>query len=295
MPDVYRVHKTTALPVTLQGNSIYLVAPAGSPDYVEVYVTNSAGDATRHTPRAEDIQAMIDSAILGSLADPLGFLISGLTQTFEYHDFQRDPLFLTTNGQTLAGVSDPVGLAVDNRGGNNATQPTAAARPIRSAAGLDFNGSVQYLLSGITTSTAMTALVMVTVGSGSTQFALGVNQGSSDRFYLGTANGEVVWGVGNENTSDLTSGFDATGQTGVIWLTMDGSNIRGGWNGTELLNKGQVGAVQEGMTPAIGALRNQATGARGDHWNGPIRQMLICQEALMTEQVAAWSSYMGGL
>jgi hypothetical protein len=35
----YSIYKETALPGTLQPHSIYLIAPAANPDYVEMYVT----------------------------------------------------------------------------------------------------------------------------------------------------------------------------------------------------------------------------------------------------------------
>lgn len=63
MTTPYKVFKETALPATLQPHAIYLVAPTAQPDYVEIYVTNAAGDASRRTPRIPDIQAMIDSAV----------------------------------------------------------------------------------------------------------------------------------------------------------------------------------------------------------------------------------------
>ena len=60
---VYRVYKETTLPGALVANAIYLVAPAATPDYLEVYVTDSAGSAQRRTPRVADIQALIDASI----------------------------------------------------------------------------------------------------------------------------------------------------------------------------------------------------------------------------------------
>lgn len=56
-------HKVTALPGTLEPDSIYFVAPAARPNYVEVYVTNAAGDAARKIIDQPDIQAMIDAAV----------------------------------------------------------------------------------------------------------------------------------------------------------------------------------------------------------------------------------------
>jgi hypothetical protein len=61
----YKVFKETALPGSLQPHSIYLVAPVAHPGYLEIYVTDTAGTATRRTHKVEDIQAMIDSSLAG--------------------------------------------------------------------------------------------------------------------------------------------------------------------------------------------------------------------------------------
>lgn len=60
-----RHHKVTALPGVLQANAIYYVAPPGKPDYVEVYMTNSAGTSVKRVFREEDVQALIDAALAG--------------------------------------------------------------------------------------------------------------------------------------------------------------------------------------------------------------------------------------
>ena len=59
----YLVYKETTLPATLTAHSIYLIAPPSHPDYLEIYVTNAAGDATRHIPTVADIQDMIDASL----------------------------------------------------------------------------------------------------------------------------------------------------------------------------------------------------------------------------------------
>jgi hypothetical protein len=62
---VIRIHKTTTMPGTLEGHSVYLVAPAAKPDYVEMYVTNADGSQARRIINSDDIQAMIDAAVAG--------------------------------------------------------------------------------------------------------------------------------------------------------------------------------------------------------------------------------------
>lgn len=60
----YSVHKVTALPGILQSHSIYLVAPtAGPADYLEIYVTDATGTATRKSLTRPQVQAMIDAAV----------------------------------------------------------------------------------------------------------------------------------------------------------------------------------------------------------------------------------------
>ena len=49
MPS-YKVFKETALPGTLVANGIYLIAPTGNPDALEIYVVDGAGSASRHLP-----------------------------------------------------------------------------------------------------------------------------------------------------------------------------------------------------------------------------------------------------
>jgi hypothetical protein len=60
---VVKLHKTTALPGTLEGHSVYLVAPSAKPNYVEMYVTNADGSQVRRIINSDDIQAMIDAAL----------------------------------------------------------------------------------------------------------------------------------------------------------------------------------------------------------------------------------------
>lgn len=60
--------KETALPGTLQANSIYLIAPVGSPDYVEMYVTGTSAATVKRIIDESDIQAMISASLAGATA-----------------------------------------------------------------------------------------------------------------------------------------------------------------------------------------------------------------------------------
>lgn len=61
----YQIFKETALPGTLQAHSIYLVAPAARPDYVEVYVTGTTGSVVKRVIDVADVQSLIDASLSG--------------------------------------------------------------------------------------------------------------------------------------------------------------------------------------------------------------------------------------
>lgn len=61
MPAI-KIHKTTALPSTLEGHSIYLVAPAAKPNYVEMYVTNADATAVRRVITEQDVINLISAS-----------------------------------------------------------------------------------------------------------------------------------------------------------------------------------------------------------------------------------------
>jgi hypothetical protein len=64
-----KIHKTTTLPGSLEGNAVYLVAPTAKPNYVEMYVTSADGTQVRRVINSDDIQAMIDAAVAGATAN----------------------------------------------------------------------------------------------------------------------------------------------------------------------------------------------------------------------------------
>lgn len=56
----FKIFKETALPGTLQANAIYLIAPAGSPDLLEIVVTNATATAPhRRMINKADVQQLI--------------------------------------------------------------------------------------------------------------------------------------------------------------------------------------------------------------------------------------------
>lgn len=61
----YRIYKETALPGSLQPHSIYLVAPAARPDFVEMYVTGASAATVKRIIDAAHVQDMIDASVAG--------------------------------------------------------------------------------------------------------------------------------------------------------------------------------------------------------------------------------------
>ncbi len=59
----FKIFRETTLPGTLQPYAMYVVAPASKPGYIELYVTDAAGTATRRLLTQEDIQALINSSL----------------------------------------------------------------------------------------------------------------------------------------------------------------------------------------------------------------------------------------
>jgi len=57
-----KMFKETALPAVLTPHAIYLIAPAAQPQYVEMYVTDAAGQAKRIINQP-DVQALITTAL----------------------------------------------------------------------------------------------------------------------------------------------------------------------------------------------------------------------------------------
>lgn len=60
------IYRETALPGTLQANSIYMVAPAARPDLVEMYVTGTNSSTVKRIIDKPMIEAMISDAVATS-------------------------------------------------------------------------------------------------------------------------------------------------------------------------------------------------------------------------------------
>lgn len=62
----FKIYRETALPSPLQAYAVYLVAPPGKADYVEMYVTDATGGKARRIINETDVQAMIATSLSAS-------------------------------------------------------------------------------------------------------------------------------------------------------------------------------------------------------------------------------------
>ena len=66
MTTTFKPFKLTAVPsLPCEANAVFFVSPTGSPNYIEIYVSNSAGTALKRLLTENDIQALIDASISG--------------------------------------------------------------------------------------------------------------------------------------------------------------------------------------------------------------------------------------
>lgn len=66
MTTTFKPFKLTAVPsLPCVPNAVFFVSPTGSPNYIEIYVSNSAGTALKRLLTETDIQALIDASISG--------------------------------------------------------------------------------------------------------------------------------------------------------------------------------------------------------------------------------------
>ena len=56
------IFKEKALPSQLEANAMYLIAPPGKPQYIEMYVSDMSGSTIKRIPTTEDIQLMINAS-----------------------------------------------------------------------------------------------------------------------------------------------------------------------------------------------------------------------------------------
>ena len=62
----FQIFRETAIPSTLQPSSLYFIAPPSNPDFVEIYLSNSAGTALKRVIQEADVTALIASSGSGN-------------------------------------------------------------------------------------------------------------------------------------------------------------------------------------------------------------------------------------
>ena len=62
----FQIFRETAIPGTLQPSSLYFIAPPSKPDFVEIYLSNSAGTALKRVIQEADVTALIASSGAGN-------------------------------------------------------------------------------------------------------------------------------------------------------------------------------------------------------------------------------------
>ena len=61
----FKTHRVTELPASLEAYSVYYVAPAGTTDYVEIYVSSADGLTARRVINEADVRTLISEEMSG--------------------------------------------------------------------------------------------------------------------------------------------------------------------------------------------------------------------------------------
>lgn len=61
----FKAHRVTALPSTLEAYSVYFVANASKPEYVEIYVSSSDGSTAKRVINENDVKVLISEEVTG--------------------------------------------------------------------------------------------------------------------------------------------------------------------------------------------------------------------------------------
>ena len=62
----FKIHRVTELPAVLEAYAVYFVAPAGTTDYVEIYVTSSDGTSARRVINEQDVNTLVEQKLAES-------------------------------------------------------------------------------------------------------------------------------------------------------------------------------------------------------------------------------------
>ena len=61
----FKTHRVTELPASLEAYAVYFVAPAGTADYVEIYVSSADGSTARRVINEADVRTLISEEVSG--------------------------------------------------------------------------------------------------------------------------------------------------------------------------------------------------------------------------------------
>lgn len=62
----FKTHRVIELPTVLEAYAVYFVAPAGTADYVEIYVTSSDGTSARRVINEQDVNTLVEQKLAGT-------------------------------------------------------------------------------------------------------------------------------------------------------------------------------------------------------------------------------------
>lgn len=62
----FKTHRVIELPAVLEAYAVYFVAPAGTTDYVEIYVTSSDGTSARRVINEQDVNTLVEQKLAGT-------------------------------------------------------------------------------------------------------------------------------------------------------------------------------------------------------------------------------------
>lgn len=217
-------------------------------------------------------------------------------QTGFYEDLaQGASLFQDTAAITPSGVGDPIGRANDyGPGGNNATQASGSARPVRVATAGSFNGSSHFLLTPFVPDTSgitMMARFSVDAGSSNIGDAIGMHDTDNASVYCilsVDASGQPRCIVGLSNSIALYAS-DIRGAGFVnLAATCDGSTIRLYLDGTEVATAATVGVIPVFYPFAVGA-RNRIGSIFTSFFDGEIEKAAAVNRVLTPTEISDFS------
>lgn len=175
---------------------------------------------------------------------------------------------------------------------------STGARPTRQAGGvLRFDAVDDNLLTTLAGGASGNTIIVRMAVPGtiaSTQVVAGFSAASNGRFQLAVdTSGQICAGVGANSTTGHVIATDRRGQTGVVALVEDGTNVKLYWNGVEGNSAARNGAPETATPYRIGG--NNGNGTAGAFFGGSIYQALAIQAAITPAEALSLSNYWNSL